>query len=237
MEEDMKESGKGCILLLEDEESLNRGIAFKLDKEGYQVLTCGSVREGLELYRNNTVDLIICDISLKDGNGLDFCREIRKTDDTRLIFLTALDTEIDIVMGYEAGADDYVTKPFSLSVLLSKVNAVFKRMSRDYREILHSGAVAVSKEQMKVTVAGEDKNLTKNEFRLLIRLMEHPKQILSKQQLLESLWDMEGEYVDENTIAVNIRRLREKIEQEPSRPEYIKNVRGIGYVWDQECTK
>ncbi|GKX29574.1 DNA-binding response regulator [Vallitalea longa] len=225
------------ILLLEDDESLNRGISFKLNKEGYEVLSCYGISEGKKLFYNNNIDLVICDIGLEDGSGLDFCRDIRKSSNVRLVFLTALDEEIDIVMGYEAGADDYITKPFSLAVLISKVNAIFKRLEGDVSEKLESGNICFIKNEMKVIIDGNEKILSKNELKLLSILMEHPKQILSKKQLLECLWDIDGDYVDENTVAVNIRRLREKIETVPSKPKCIKNVRGIGYLWDMECRK
>lgn len=222
------------ILLLEDEENLNRGISLKLEKEGYQVFSAYGVSEGMKLFQENAIDLIICDITLDDGNGLDFCREIRKISQVHFIFLTALDQEMDVVLGYEAGADDYMVKPFSLSVLISKVNAIFKRMANDGDDKMISGEVTFLKKEMKVLVKGEETSLTKNELRLLLILMENPKQILSKNQLLEQVFDINGEFVDENTVAVNIRRLREKIENDPSHPVYIRNVRGIGYLWDKE---
>lgn len=222
------------ILLLEDEENLNRGISLKLEKEGYQVFSAYGVSEGMRLFRENVIDLIICDITLDDGNGLDFCREIRKVSQVHFIFLTALDQEMDVVLGYEAGADDYMIKPFSLSVLISKVNAIFKRMANDGDDKMISGEVTFLKKEMKVLVKGEETSLTKNELRLLLILMENPKQILSKNQLLEQVFDINGEFVDDNTVAVNIRRLREKIENDPSHPMYIRNVRGIGYLWDKE---
>ncbi len=222
------------ILLLEDEENLNRGISLKLEKEGYQVFSAYGVSEGMRLFQENAIDLIICDITLEDGNGLDFCREIRKVSQVHFIFLTALDQEMDVVLGYEAGADDYMVKPFSLAVLISKVNAIFKRMANDGDDKMISGEVTFLKKEMKVLVKGEETSLTKNELRLLLILMENPKQILSKNQLLEQVFDINGEFVDENTVAVNIRRLREKIENDPSHPVYIRNVRGIGYLWDKE---
>lgn len=221
------------ILLLEDEENLKRGISLKLEKEGYQVYSSFGVKEGMRLFRQHDIDLIICDITLEDGNGLDFCREIRKQSQVHFIFLTALNQEIDVLMGYEAGADDYVVKPFSLAVLISKVHAIFSRMSGNSEERIVSGDVVFYKNEMRVLVRGEETALTKNELRLLLLLMEHPKQILSKKQLLEQLFDVNGDFVDENTIAVNIRRLREKIEENPSEPKYIKNIRGIGYVWNR----
>lgn len=221
------------ILLLEDEENLNRGISLKLKKEGYEVFSAGGVRQGMRIFEENTIDLIICDITLEDGNGLDFCREIRKKSQVHFLFLTAMDQEIDVVMGYEAGADDYMVKPFSVAILISKVHAIFKRMQNDSDDRMISGDVVFYKKEMKVTVRGMETALTKNELRLLMLLMEHPKQILSKSQLLEQLFDINGEFVNENTVAVNIRRLREKIEKNPSEPEYIRNVRGIGYLWNQ----
>lgn len=221
------------ILLLEDEENLNRGISLKLKKEGYEVFSAGGVRQGMRIFEENTIDLIICDITLEDGNGLDFCREIRKKSQVHFLFLTAMDQEIDVVMGYEAGADDYMVKPFSVAILISKVHAIFKRMQNDSDDRMISGDVVFYKKEMKVTVRGTETALTKNELRLLMLLMEHPKQILSKSQLLEQLFDINGEFVNENTVAVNIRRLREKIEKNPSEPEYIRNVRGIGYLWNQ----
>lgn len=227
----------GHILLVEDDESLNRGISFKLKKEGHKVFSCSGEKEAKRAFKSETFDLVICDIGLEDGNGIDFCKEIRGISNISFIFLTALDQEIDIVMGYEAGADDYITKPFSLAVLISKVNAVFRRMDQHTADKLESQGVCFLKGEMKILVEGEEKALSKNEIRLLSMLMEHPKQILSKVQLLEALWDQDGEFVDDNTVAVNIRRLREKIEPEPSKPIYIKNVRGLGYLWDKECRK
>lgn len=230
----------GNILLLEDDYSLCRGISFKLEKEGYRVWTAGSIREGLELFGKNPVDFVICDITLEDGSGLDFCRKIRETSLVRFLFLTAFDTEMDIVMGYEAGADDYMTKPFSLSVLLSKVNAAFARRNPEReaqegeeRAIITSGPLVFSRKEMKLTVDGTVIALTRNELRLLLMFLGHPGQVLSKSQLLEALWDYNSQFVDDNTVAVNIRRLREKIEQDPARPKLIKNIRGIGYLWDQ----
>lgn len=229
----------GNILLMEDDDSLRRGISFKLEKEGYHVLTAGSVKKGLELFEDHAVDLVICDIGLEDGSGLEVCRRLRAAGQVRFIFLTARDTEMDIVMGYEAGADDYITKPFSLSVLLAKVKAVFSRVDHQSqenfgaeKETLNSGPVTFNKREMKLTVDGNVITLTKNEMRLLLMFLEHPGQVLTKTQLLAALWDCNGQFVDDNTVAVNIRRLREKIEADPSRPELIKNIRGIGYRWD-----
>lgn len=223
------------ILLLEDDESIRRGIAFQLKKEGYSVAACQTVAEAKEAFRQEEFQLMICDVTLPDGNGLDLVCRIRKESNLHIIFLTALDQEIDQVMGYETGGDDYITKPFSLSVLMLKVSAYFRKQKNSVQERLESGNLCFYVKEMRVLVEGNEISLTRNEWKMLQIFMKHPKQILSKKQLLEQLFDLEGDFVDENTIAVNIRRLREKIEPDSSKPEYIKNVRGIGYLWDKEC--
>ena len=225
------------ILLVEDEENVNRGIEFTLTKEGYLVEIAGTIRETEEMLKRMRPQMMICDVNLPDGSGLDLIREIRKTSMVHIICLTALDTEIDQVMGYEAGADDYITKPFSLSVLVLKVNAFFKRMQKDTSPLIESGGMLFNLSEMKANMDGMEISFTKNEWKMLKMFLEHPRQILSKNQILEWLFDAEGEFVDENTVAVNIRRLREKIERDSSRPRYIRNVRGLGYLWDCDCRK
>ena len=226
------------ILLLEDDESLNRGISFKLKKEGYTVFSAYDIATAKELFKQNDINLIVSDINLPDGTGLEFCQEIRENSDVFIIFLTALDTEIDIVNGYDVGGDDYITKPFSLIVLISKVNALMRRVKTNRSvDKLVSGSVTFYPEEMRVTKNNEEVVLSKNELKLLKYLMENAKQIVTKEQLLSALWDIDGQFVDENTVAVNIRRLREKVEDTPSRPNYIKNVRGIGYIWNEGCAK
>lgn len=225
------------ILLLEDDDSVNRGISFTLEKEGYQVFSCKNIRQAQQVFQEENIELLICDITLPDGSGLDFVRSVRKVSGIHIIFLTALDQEMDQVMGYEAGADDYITKPFSLSVLSLKVGAYFKKQQGSGQNKIESGDIRFEMKEMRIFKGPEEIFLTKNEWRMLQIFMEHPRQVLSKNQLLEQLFDVDGNFVDENTIAVNIRRLREKIEPDPSSPEYIKNIRGIGYIWDKECRK
>lgn len=223
------------ILILEDEESVNRGISFSLEKEGYEVWAADTVREAERLFLEKKPQLLICDINLPDGSGLDFIEKIRQQSSIYIICLTALDQEVDQVMGYEAGADDYIMKPFSLSVLKLKVAAVFKRKTEQPKDILSSGEIRFYRNEMRIQKSGEEIALTKNEWKLLQMFLEHPKQILSRGQLQQNLFDIDGNFVDDNTIAVNIRRLREKIETDTSKPEYIKNMRGLGYVWAKEC--
>ena len=222
----------GNILLLEDDKSLNRGISFKLKKEGYNVCTAFNIKEAKDVFENNKVDLIISDVGLPDGSGFDFCEEIRKISNVHIIMLTALDQEIDIVAGYDIGADDYITKPFSLIVLISKVNAFMRRIGNTIIENIIFDYV-----ENKLTKDKEEILLSKNEGKLLKYLMENSSQTITKEKLMEALWDIDGNFVDENTVAVNIRRLRQKVEDNPSEPEYIKNIRGVGYTFAKRCIK
>ena len=211
----------GNILLLEDDKSLNRGISFKLKKEGYNVCTAFNIKEAKDVFENNKVDLIISDVGLPDGSGFDFCEEIRKISNVHIIMLTALDQEIDIVAGYDIGADDYITKPFSLIVLISKVNAFMRRIGNTIIEnIIFCDKLKFDYVENKLTKDKEEILLSKNEGKLM-----------------EALWDIDGNFVDENTVAVNIRRLRQKVEDNPSEPEYIKNIRGVGYTFAKRCIK
>jgi two-component system response regulator VicR len=226
------------ILLVEDDESLNMGISFKLRKEGMNVFSVKNLENGKRIFNAERIELIILDIGLPDGNGFDFCSEVRKNSDVLIIFLTARDEEIDIVTGLDMGADDYITKPFSFMVLMSKINALLRRNSNNKScEKIVSKDIVFYLQEMKVLKNNEEIILSKTELKLLNYLMTNGSQILKKEQLLNELWDLDGEFVDPNTIAVNIRRLREKIEENPSKPKYIKAVRGIGYIWTERCVK
>ena len=223
------------ILVVEDDENLNRGITFSLKKSGYEVFSAESVKKAKRIASDHNVDVTICDVNLPDGNGLEFVRWMRCNYNTYIICLTALDQEMDQVMGYEAGADDYITKPFSLSVLLLKIEAHFRRrQEKTEAGKMISGDIVFIAGEMKVLIKSREISLTKTELKMLTFFLQNPKQILSKTQILENVFDLEGDFVDENTIAVNIRRLREKIEDNPAAPVYIKNIRGLGYIWNQE---
>lgn len=223
---------KKTILLLEDDKNLNRGITMRLEKEGYHVLSAFGVSQAEELMEQNMVQLIISDITLEDGNGIDFCCRLRKTSGVHLIFLTALDQEMDIVNGYDAGADDYMTKPFSLMVLVPKVHALMKRVEVAETAYLNSGDIRVSLQKMKAWRGQEQIPLSKKEMQLLIFFLENPKQILSREQIAEAVWDVDGQFVDDNTVPVNISRLKGKLEDDG-----IQNVRGMGYIWTKEVIK
>ena len=235
----------GKILLLEDDKSLNRGISFKLKKEGFEVETAFCIEEAKNIFENNKIDLIITDIGLPDGSGFDFCEEIRKISNVYIIMLTALDEEFNAVMGYEIGADDYVTKPFSLAILVSKVKAFMKRAGNNEKEktsenILISEDIEFDYGDYTLILNRENTEkvqLTKTEGKLLKLLMENAMNIIQKEQILDILWDMDGNFVDDNTVAVYMRRLRKKVEKDPSDPIFIKNIRGIGYKWNAGCVR
>ena len=226
------------ILLLEDDSNLNKGIALKLEKEGYNVLPAYGVAKAKRLFAANHVDLIISDITLEDGSGLEFCRHIRRQSDVYIIFLTALDGEIDMVHAYDIGGDDYITKPFSLAVLVSKVHARMRRVEGQTSSRIVSGEIEVVYEEMNAYRRGKRASerellaLSKKELQLLIYLMENAKQIVSKDQILSHVWGMDGQFVDENTVPVNISRLKGTL-----RNDYIHNVRGLGYIWTEESVR
>jgi DNA-binding response OmpR family regulator len=227
------------ILVLEDDEGLNRGICFFLRKEGYNVLTASSIAQGRKLYLTKQVDLLLLDISLPDGDGIGFCKEIREQSAIPIIMLTAKDLETDEIMGFEAGADDYITKPFSLSVLKARIAVQLRRSilkqeeARNTQQWLISADIRLCKDSCKVYKKEQELELSSTEYRLLKLFLENKGQILLKEQILKDIWDLSGNFVDENTLPVNIRRLRMKLEDEPSKPRLIKTIHGMGYLWNE----
>lgn len=221
------------ILLIEDDENLSRGIAFTFERNGYHVVSANSVTEGKRLLEQDGADLIILDLGLPDGNGMDLCKEIRTYSQIPIIMLTACDLETDEVQGLMQGADDYITKPFSLSVLRARVEAVFRRIETNNNYIIQSGRFRLDVNLCKFYRADEEIPISTTEFRLLNYFMSNAGQVLTKERIL-ALWDMQGNFVDENTLSVNISRLRAKIENDPKNPKTIKTIHGMGYVWVKE---
>lgn len=220
------------ILLLEDDENLNRGITLKLSKEGYRVLSAFTLKEAESLLKQEMIHMVISDITLPDGYGLDFGEKVRKKSDIYLIYLTALDQEIDIVNGYDTGADDYITKPFSVNVLTAKVNALMRRLGEKEINVLLSENLEVYIKEMQVKRFGIVIPLSKTELQLLLYLLENSGQIVSKENILDKIWGIDGQFVDDNTVTVNISRLKNKLET-----DCITNVRGLGYIWTGEVVK
>jgi DNA-binding response OmpR family regulator len=224
------------ILLVEDDESLHRGIQFTLQQEGFDVLSAHNLAGARTLLQDNEIHLLLLDVQLPDGNGFDFCTEVRRLRDTPIIFLTASDQEFDIVRGLDLGGDDYITKPFRLREFLSRVQAVLRRrvpLGRvEDKGVLTAGDLTLNVGEMRLDNNGQDVPISVTEFRLLTLFMAHPRAVLSKDQIIQQVWPDGAEVLDDNTVAVNIRRLREKIERDPQNPQYIVTVRGAGYRWN-----
>ena len=219
------------ILLVEDEETILFALRAGLFREGYDILTAGSLAEAGILAEENP-DLIVLDLGLPDGEGLEFLKRCRKMDGPPVIILTARDEEADIIRGLDMGADDYVTKPFKLGILLSRIRAALRRSRPDSGEDsagqrLVCGDVVLDKIETRVCAGGKEVLLTAGEYRLLEILLENKKRTLTRTLLLEQLWDIDGNCVNSNTLTVLIKRLREKLGGDPQR--IIKTVRGIGY--------
>lgn len=220
------------ILILEDDLSLSAGLSYALTKRGYAVSTAGTVAEADAKLKEEAYSLLILDVALPDGSGFDFCVSVRRGSGIPILFLTAADEETDMVMGLDLGGDDYVVKPFKLSVLESRVNALLRRSgTRSGENALFSNGITLSLTEAQAYRQGLPLNLTATEFRLLICLMSSPNRVFTKENLYERLWDCDSRFVDDNTLSVYIRRLRVKLEDNPDRPEKIVTVRGLGYKW------
>lgn len=221
------------ILLLEDDSGLADGLSFALGKQGYEVDAARTIAEAKKAWRGGAYDLLILDVSLPDGSGFDFCRSVRQSSDVPILFLTASDEETSVIMGLDIGGDDYVTKPFRLGILLSRVSALLRRTKAAPFDspILESNGIRVELTRAQALLEGAPIELTAAEWKLLCCFMQNPNIVLSKQTLYERLWDRDGNFVDDNTLSVYIRRLRMKIEQKPEQPEKIVTVRGLGYKW------
>lgn len=228
---------KKRIMIVEDEQNVRRSVEFALGKEGYETAGASTLEGAERLLHSFQPELILCDINLPDGSGLDFISQIRSEMKAHIICLTALDQETDMIVGYEAGADDYIAKPFSLSVLILKINAFFRKGSAETGMVIESDNIRVDKAAMKVYVDGSETAVTRNEWKLLALFLENPNIILSKEQILERIFDTDSEFVEDNTVAVNIARLRKKLGGRKDGEQHIKNVRGLGYVWNGECKK
>ncbi len=229
----------GRILLIEDDESLALGIEYSLMEEGYQVLRGGTVEEGKCIFEEGIFDLVLLDINLPDGTGYDICKYIKSKSEVPVIFLTALDEEVNVVLGLDMGGDDYITKPFRVRELLSRIKAVIRRSKKAVVEskLFKSGDIEINTSTAEIMKKGEKINLTAQEYRLLLIFINNAKEVLSKEKLLNEIFEGEGAYVDENTLSVYVKRLREKLEDERSSPKYIITKRGLGYKWDMVVEK
>lgn len=222
------------ILLLEDDLSLINGLSFAFRKQGFELDVARTLREADALWTEGSYDLLVLDVYLPDGTGFEFCKKVRRSSKVPIIFLTASDEEVSIIMGLDMGGDDYITKPFKLGVLISRIHALLRR-ARDFQFTdieLQSNGIRICLLQGQVFKREQPLDLTAAEYKLLCLFMKNPNIILTKEQILDKLWDCEGNYIDSSTLTVYMRRLRMKIEDNPSEPQMLLTVRGMGYKWN-----
>lgn len=231
---------KPRILLLEDDISLIDGLNYALKKNGFDLEIARTVREAGECIAQKSYDVLLLDVTLPDGSGFSLCEQVRKQgNQVPIIFLTAADEEVHVIRGLDSGGDDYITKPFKLGELCSRLRALLRRAGADrlsqpsQAAVLASGDISIDLLASRVLLKGSPLELTHAEYRLLCLLVRNAGRVVTRRVILEELWDGSGDFVDDNTLSVYIRRLREKVEKDPSRPEHLTTVRGFGYRWKE----
>lgn len=222
------------ILIVEDDQDLNSSLRYAIEKSGYSAVPAYSVREAKAICTKEIPRLILLDVNLPDGEGFELCRWVKGHKEVPVLFLTARDLEEDVLSGYDLGADDYVTKPFSMKILLRKIEVILKRVPQGkpethIRRIFEDGFLSIDLDNAKVRTNGTDCCVTPTELRLLKEFILNQGRLLTYNILLEHLWENGGQFVDKHALAVNINRLRGKIEDEEHK--YISNVYGMGYQW------
>jgi two-component system response regulator RegX3 len=222
------------ILLVEDDLSLIDGLEHTLRKNDFQTDIAQTVQVALLLLASNTYDLLLLDLSLPDGTGFDICKKVRQTSSVPIIFLTASNKEVNVVKGLDIGGDDYIIKPFRLNELLSRINALLRRAGLTGKEPveLESNGISVRLLESRALKGQNELELTGAEYRLLCLLMKNPNTVLTREIILDKLWDNNGSFIDDNTLSVYVRRLRSKIEDEPENPTFLLTVRRLGYKWN-----
>ena len=220
------------ILYIEDDLSLIDGLNYTLEASGYLVDNARTVKQAMAMLKDNSYHLLLLDVTLPDGSGFDICKEVRLSSSVPIIFLTASDQEISVVKGLDMGGDDYITKPFKLNELLSRIKALLRRSAGfEKAAIIEANGIKVDLIERLVWKNGTPLELPLVEYKLLCLFLRNPNHLLTREMILDSLWDGAGNYVDDNTLSVYIRRLRNKIEEMPGAPRYLRTERGIGYKW------
>lgn len=218
------------ILFVEDDDAIALGLIYSLEKEGYQITHYKTQKEAINALSGQSFDLLLLDVGLPDGNGYEICRYAKSKQEVPVIFLTAMDDEVNIVMGLDIGGDDYITKPFRIKELQSRIRSVMRRYQKQEDDgIAKIRDIIINTKTGKVYKNNTEILLTALEYRLLLVFLNHQGQILSRSQILEGIWDVAGNYVNDNTLSVYIKRLREKLEDDPGDPLIIVTVRGLGY--------
>ncbi|NLW02134.1 MAG: response regulator transcription factor [Clostridiaceae bacterium] len=223
------------ILFVEDDKIIAAGLCYSLQQEGYDVTHCLGVESARAALNEQSFGLALIDLGLPDGSGYDVCRLVKAKADIPVIFLTAIDDEVNVVMGLDMGADDYITKPFRIRELLSRIRTVIRRYDRAEppKMVYDFCGITIDTARAKVYKGSREIILTSLEYRLLLIFARNRGQVLGRNQILESLWDVAGDFVNDNTLTVYIKRLREKIEDDPQHPRIIQTVRGMGYIGGQ----
>lgn len=223
------------IFVLEDDDAIGIGLTYSLENEGYTVTLAKTVSDAERIINSENFALYILDLTLPDGSGYDVCRTIKKKGDLPVIFLTAYDDEVNVVMGFDLGADDYITKPFRVKELLVRIKSVLRRYNKESADgIVRVKDLVINTNEAKVYKNNQEIILTAMEYRLLLILLNNRGSVLSRNQLLENIWDIDGDFVEDNTLTVYIKRLRDKIEEDPTKPVYIKTIRGLGYMIEND---
>ncbi|MCH5321721.1 MAG: response regulator transcription factor [Eubacterium sp.] len=223
------------IFLLEDDEAIGIGLTYSLENEGYNVTLAKTVGDAMKIISSESFALYILDLTLPDGSGYDVCKRIKEIGDLPVIFLTAFDDEVNVVMGFDLGADDYISKPFRVKELLVRIKSVLRRYNKESADgIVKIKDLIINTNEAKVYKNNNEIILTAMEYKLLLILLNNRGSVLSRGQLLENIWDIDGDFVEDNTLTVYIKRLRDKIEEDPAQPVYIKTVRGLGYVIEND---
>lgn len=217
------------ILIIEDDETIRMGLTYYLEQENFKVLSAKDAKEGKEKYINNKIDIVLLDVNLPDKNGFELFKELKENKDVPIIFLTADDLEISIVRGLDMGADDYITKPFKARELISRIKNILRRTNKTNSNIIKIKDVIIDLNQAKVLKNNIDVMLTALEYKILLTLALNPNIVFTREKILADIWDVNEEFVNDNTLTVYIKRIREKIENDSSNPKIIETVRGIGY--------
>lgn len=219
------------LLIVEDDQTIAMGLEYSLIQESFEVVLAQNKREALERIKNDSFDLYLLDLTLPDGSGYEICKFVKGKEDAPVIFLTACDDEVNVVMGLDMGADDYITKPFRIRELISRIRSVLRRYGKtgNASPFIQFGEIRVNTLEAKVYRRETEISLTALEYKLLLTFLNNQGQVLSRMQLLNGIFDMTGDYVNDNTLTVYIKRLRDKLEEDPASPKLIETIRGMGY--------
>ncbi len=225
------------ILMIEDDEAIRTGLKYYLEQENFEVIETDNGKDGLKILTDEDISICLLDVNLPDINGFDLFKKLKEIKDIPIIFLTANDLETSIVMGLDMGADDYVTKPFRARELISRIHNALRKKRQGTTNIIHFKNITVDLNGARVLKDNKDVFLTALEYKIVLTFFLNPNVIFTREKILADIWDVNEEYVNDNTLTVYIKRIREKLEKDPTNPEIIVTVRGIGYKLGEENAK